>query len=73
METLPECTFPLLGTRMRRESVMEGPMCMNGQLLNELLVDKGRLTLTDASGLGLITQFQYEEIVTNRQEYLLDT
>jgi len=57
-ETPHECTFPLSGTGMRRASVMEGPMCMNGQLPNELLVDEGRLTLTDATRLGLITQFQ---------------
>ena len=29
-ETPPECTFPLLGTREGRTSVMEGLMCMNG-------------------------------------------
>ena len=31
------------------------------KLPNELLVDEGRLALTDAIRLGLITQFQYEE------------
>ena len=31
------------------------------KLPNELLVNEGRLALTDVIGLGLITQIQYEE------------
>jgi len=38
------------------------------KLPNELLVDEGRLTLMGAIRLGLITQFQYEKVVSNRRE-----